>query len=328
MQKIDLSWINFSDKKPKNFNNLSPHNFDNIKDSISNIIEKSNNNNNNNNTSNQKNINTHNDLLFTGNVFFIEWIYYWIIDKLPPALILEFQKFNEDKNLKYWEEKSISFDKMEKIDDNILMYNNWWSFVIFNSKTEKIIYKSKEWELLLTDIYDKISKTVSIQKPYWFNLERFTSELNLGTWEEKFQKYEDKFEIWLFSHFNKFLPYKLKEFKWKLVLPRFNSIDTFLDSPFFWDVVSLALGENKYRRKTFSDCLKEDCFINIYKSDWDIFVDLSEKIINNIFLSFIEDCFDSTEELTKNQEIILKKLSDISDVIVWRLKENGILENK
>lgn len=297
MQNNQLNWLSFSDKKPENFNTLSTQNLDHIKQSTFNIIEPEKDKKTSNTDKKQNDIDY---ILKKTNWLYIGWNIYFKKIERYPALHLSALKLIDNWVQIY------EFEYIKKINDNILMYDISWDFVILNPKNKKNIYQSNEWESLQKDDFWEVLLPITIKKPYWFDWENITSQINTNTWKEKFDQYNDKYEVVnpKYWNINKIL---LKLFKWKLLLPKFSSIEEFLNSPFFWDVVSVAMEENKekeqYRRKTFYECILLDDFQNIYKEGWNIFEDKADNIKHNISFRLNKNF-----KLEEIKQLISKKL--------------------
>jgi len=209
------------------------------------------------------------ELLETWKVFILNWEYYYCTNETYPAQLLF---LNENQARK--------FDKIQEIDWKIIMCNKFWKdFIIIDKEKNEIIFESKKWEIFIEII--KKGNTIRIGKKCWL-----IYEYNIDLNEKKFDSYKDIYEVKWWKLVNFFIN-KLNFKIWKLKLPEFINIEELLDTPYFWDIIAIALSDEQYRRKTFFECTQDPNFIDIYIAWWNIFTDKSEIIEEKVCLNFI-----------------------------------------
>jgi hypothetical protein len=167
------------------------------------------------------------------------------------------------------------------------MSNRWWKFIIFKEDDTDLFFESGLGDELLNKPWlNRHNNSLKIKTSYWS-----IYWYNLKTKLKHFEEYEDKYSFWWKWIKDIFTTKSNKEKNAQLVLPEFNSIEQFLGSPFFWDVVAIALEEEKYKRKTFSECCKEKDFMKIYHDWWNIFTDKDSLINEKVILEFKDDSY-------------------------------------
>jgi len=115
----------------------------------------------------------------------------------------------------------IKFDNISVDDWKIIMYNNWWNFIVFDEKTENIIYESKKWDSFveITKEHKKVKYTNFIDQNVEF-------DIDLGEEKIEYKKIRKTF-FWI----------------WKLIIPTHfianNDYDWFLRSPYLKELLKL-----------------------------------------------------------------------------------------
>ncbi|MDQ7009661.1 MAG: hypothetical protein Q9M94_05210 [Candidatus Gracilibacteria bacterium] len=226
----------------------------------------------------------HEILLTYNNIFFINGLYCVHKKELSPAVEKELNELNKSEDLKYLEKRVIFFENIEEVNDKIIMSNVGGNFIVFKKDNTDLFFESDLGDellnkSLLNQFNDKLKIKTSYGSIYWYDLK---------TKNKSLEEYEDKYSFGGKLIKDKFTTNSYKEDNAKLVLPEFLSIDQFLDSSYFGDVVAKALENDIFRKKTFSQCSEIEDFKKIYEVGGNILLDKSyiikEKVIfNNVF---------------------------------------------
>jgi len=238
------------------------------------------------------------------NIFILNWRYYHCLKYTYAA-----------QDLFLSENQATKFNEIQEVDWKIIMYNEFWKdFIIFDREIENVFYKWKKWEEVLI-----MDGEVSIYKPYYAllleendetgNKTEYTwkvsSVLNLKTWEETFDEYEDKYTF-------------LWEIFWNLIFPEYfnkniNDIEWFLWSTFFWDFLAIFFKNQDFKRKS----------LNMILSDKDLGYWL--EAIKAIFKELLFYIKNNSAEFSQNFNFKALKIKNIdflkTEEYVWKIIE-------